>query len=675
VCVGAVSPDLKAMCTKDENLSLHPKFDKVRRHAFSKPKMEGKGKTKLLFFLFLFFFIRCCSTQVNPSIQKGGIIYNEEYVQGPTYVNQQLYTLHRKADTSTLVQAVKFTQTLATQYETLCRETSSQVSSHEVRLSTPAPPPPEKSDERSWKVVISTGEHRVLDAPGICSGLNARLPEIRTVSDREYIRLEMIKAGVDICYAGVTYDTKGKVFRYNSDGANARTNSPFEYLQYGCDYGGSTNVHDWEWNHWVRVCANDFPVTYDWPDGPFAIRLADRKQFDRQRRIICVQDKRPKIETKMSQAALSLYKLTLHSCRRDQKPLTDSIDTVVHDISAVTTLNMSVLAKPQTTVSFFPQFVDNEEDAFDSSLDYQADAPDTTELPASDAPPVLHRSERSSAPTSDSSSSEDLNDDFGLAHQLAELHHTRQDLVLASRAHQLALTHPELQLIFDDESIDLPVSLFEKVTSSPHWEAAATHPDPDSEEFRKLQQAVLYDFHDILQEHRLQLSDEIARLRRETAQLTASTLEIHKSNDYIARDLKDFPAPLDTPTAFSRHTRAIGLAPVIATAFGGTMVGNAISSAYSGDAPLSWFGDALGPLFGLATKKEVKQQYLQMTHMSTEIQALKMGGLELEKALNNMNKRVDYYGDLVITGLKATMTLTMEMDLKALARYMIILLI
>jgi hypothetical protein len=60
--------------------------------------------------------------------------------------------------------------------------------------------------------------------------------------------------------------------------------------------------------------------------------------------------------------------------------------------------------------------------------------------------------------------------------------------------------------------------------------------------------------------------------------------------------------------------------------------------------------------------------------MSTEIQALKMGGLELEKALNNMNKRVDYYGDLVITGLKATMTLTMEMDLKALARYMIVLL-
>jgi hypothetical protein len=81
-----------------------------------------------------------------------------------------------------------------------------------------------------------------------------------------------------------------------------------------------------------------------------------------------------------------------------------------------------------------------------------------------------------------------------------------------------------------------------------------THPDPDSEEFRKLQQAVLYHFHDILQEHRLQLSDEIARFRRETADLIASTLEIHKSNDYVARDLKDFPAPLDAPIAVGQPT-------------------------------------------------------------------------------------------------------------------------
>ncbi len=687
------------MCTKDENLSLHPKFDKVRRHVFSKIPMEGKVKPTILFFtLCFFFFIHCCSTQVNPSIQKGGIIYNEEYVQGPTYVNQQHYTLHRKADTSTLVQAVKFTRTLATQYETLCRETSHQVSSQEVQLATPAPATPEKSVERSWEVVVSTGEHRVLDAPGICSGLGGRLPEIRTVDDREYIRLEMIKAGIDICYAGVTYDSKGKIFRFNSDGANARTNSPFPYLQYGCNWGDANNAADWEWNHWVRVCANDFPVTYDWPDGTFAIRLADTAQFERQRRIICVKDKFIKVETKVTKEALALYKLSLHSCRRDEKSLTDSIEIVVHDIGAVTTLNMSALVKAQTSVSFFPQFVEDDTDAFDSFPNYQADEPNVTELPVTEAPQVLHCSERSSPPRSERSSAplpefsslpEDLTDDFGLHTQLEELQIARQDLVLASRAHQLALTNPELQLIFDDESVDLPVSLFDKVTSSPHWDAAVAHPDPQSEEFKKLQHAVLYHFHDILQGHRIQLIDEIARLRRETADLIARTLEIHKSNDYIARNLQDFPAPIEAPIAvgqplsgtdyssshnLSRHIRAIGLLPVVATTFGGTMVGNAISSAYSGDAPLSWFGDTLGPLFGFATKKEVKRQFDHITHISTEVQALKMGGLELEKAVNAVNKRVDHYGEVVISGMKATMTLMMEMDLKALARYMIVLL-
>ncbi len=87
----------------------------------------------------------------------------------------------------------------------------------------------------------------------------------------------------------------------------------------------------------------------------------------------------------------------------------------------------------------------------------------------------------------------------------------------------------------------------------------------------------------------------------------------------------------------------IGLAPFVATAFGSTVVGNTIS--YSGDAPLSWFGNALGPLFGLATKKEVKKQYAHMTHISTEVQAHKMGGLNIEKAFNAVNKWVDYYGD------------------------------
>ncbi len=119
---------------KNNILSLYPKFDKIRRFKLLDPPMDDENFSPS-------FSSSSCFFDPRKSIntERWDFFYNKEYVQGPTYVNQQLYTLHQKASTDTLVQVIKFTQTLVTQYETLFIETSNQVSSHEVRLTIPAP--------------------------------------------------------------------------------------------------------------------------------------------------------------------------------------------------------------------------------------------------------------------------------------------------------------------------------------------------------------------------------------------------------------------------------------------------------------------------------------------------------------------------------------------------------
>ncbi len=72
--VCAVSPDLSAMCIKNNILSFLPNLISKDDCIF-----ENFNVLMLRFYSYPSFFPlcpHCCSTQVNPSIQKGGIIHN-----------------------------------------------------------------------------------------------------------------------------------------------------------------------------------------------------------------------------------------------------------------------------------------------------------------------------------------------------------------------------------------------------------------------------------------------------------------------------------------------------------------------------------------------------------------------------------------------------------------------
>ena len=358
------------MCTPNDILSLPPKFDKHRRSQFATEKsflltMDGKVylSPRLHFYIFIFLifsFESCCLAQENPPKLKGGVNFHEEYTQGPVYINQQLYTLTRTADTSPLIEGVKDTKTLIQQLETVCTATSKKLD--EQRLLLDQTEAHLNASSFTWDFLVSKYQYKILDAPGVCTNLGARLPEIRDVASREEIRSAMIREGIAMAYAGVTFDVKTKIFRFNTDHTNARTKSPFKHVEYGCNYPGQANkATGWEDDTYVRACANDHPVVYNWPDGPFSFRIADSLDLSRKQRILCVADKKAPATKAMTEETISMYSIVDHSCKRDMQSITEAMDAVMANVHAVTTLNLTnALADAKQSVSFFPQFVDAE---------------------------------------------------------------------------------------------------------------------------------------------------------------------------------------------------------------------------------------------------------------------------------------------------------------------------
>ena len=80
--------------------------------------MFGKFK-----FLLIFIFIFHLSNTLSPSNLKGGLVYSEDYEQGPIYLNPQSYTVTRDIDTSSLERFVQFTTSFADLYESQCSTT------------------------------------------------------------------------------------------------------------------------------------------------------------------------------------------------------------------------------------------------------------------------------------------------------------------------------------------------------------------------------------------------------------------------------------------------------------------------------------------------------------------------------------------------------------------------
>jgi len=128
----------------------------------------------------------------------------------------------------------------------------------------------------------------------------------------------------------------------------------------------------------------------------------------------------------------------------------------------------------------------------------------------------------------------------------------------------------------------------------------------------------------------------------------------------------------DDVTKTSHKTRTKRAHPAIPLAIAAAGA-NVISSMITGEAPLSWFGKALGATFGLATADEIHAFTQQMEQTKQKVQDLQINDHELQLAILEVQRYVRDLTSVALASNRGTALITMEQDLKAMIRHMLFL--
>ena len=344
--------------------SSHPKFDKERRKqlaAIITMSNEGKKRLFLLLFVFVHSYVTFASS---PSKLRGGLVYQEKTTQGPVYVNIETITLFRKADPSVLVESAQMSRTFGNRYQTICRQVANRATIFDQKKVKPDPSKirdDEEVYEHPFDIHFSPFTYPIIDAPQVCKEMGGRRPEIRDRNSLDAIRFAAIKRGVSKISAGIQYDASNNIFRFVSDDANVRHQSPFQFLEYGGYYEGyAYKAPNWEDEYSVKQYAASYPVIYNHPNNDFVIRLGDNTDKNHRDHIMCEVPKPPKASLIKNENNL-LLQVTDHNCKRDELGLIAATEVVISEIEAITNLNVSLPENINSIDNFLPKVIQNYE--------------------------------------------------------------------------------------------------------------------------------------------------------------------------------------------------------------------------------------------------------------------------------------------------------------------------
>ena len=346
--------------------SSHPKFDKERRkQSFAIVTMSSEGKKRLLLILISLLFVHSYTTFASsPSKLRGGLVYQEKTTQGPVYVNIETVTLFRKADPSILAESAQMSRTYGNRYQSLCRQVANRVTIFDKKKNKPIPSKTRDGEDtyvHPYDIHFSPFKSLILDAPQVCKEMGGRRPEIRDRNSLDAIRFAAIKKGVSKISAGVHYDTANNIFRFISDDANVRHQSPFNSLEYGGYYEGfAYKAPNWEDEYSVKQYAASYPIIYNHPNSEFVIRLGDNTDKNHRDYIMCEVPK-PIPTSVIKNENNLLLQVTDHACKRDEHGLIAATNVVINEIEAITNLNVTMPEDLNSIDQFLPKVVQNYE--------------------------------------------------------------------------------------------------------------------------------------------------------------------------------------------------------------------------------------------------------------------------------------------------------------------------
>ena len=525
------------------------------------------------FHIFLFFIVLSSSytSNLSPSVLRGGLVYSEESSLGPVYLNRDYVSFIRAVDTSILEQAAQTTRDFTTLYHTLCRSINNYVTPFDV---TPKKKPGKEPDE----IVFSPVKYLIKEGKQVCKNMGARLPEIRDDPSVNKIRFAAIEKNITKFPAGVYFDSHTKTFRYESDHTPANYqhgNSPFRKIHYGGAWTDSNYAGDWEHDSAIVNQGSEWFILYNTPKNDFTIRQADINDANFKDYIMCMKPVDATFEQVTKESNI-LMQLAKNACIRDEKALVASTELILAEIEAITNLNISIQSYTPKMEDFFPVII----------------TPDQKEEVQS----AVQRKRR---------------------HLTKKYLHLTQNNITTLHGTNLNGT-----------------------TKKRTTKKRTTKKRTTKKRNTKKRNSKKRNFK-----------------KRNTDVYSPPTLRTTQNH----RQLKQYLAMVNNMISHQSIKLRKRRTPVTATA-------NVISSSVTGDAPLSWLGEAIGYLLGFPTKNS--PEFRRIATNAKNIEILSINQKSIQSTLQYFSKRLSSFGIQLLKTLKAQATLSMEQDLKHMIQHM-----
>ena len=621
----------------------------------------------------------------SPSSLKGGLVYSDEFEQGPIYLNPQTYTVVRNVDTSVMQNFISFTNGFAKMYEGQCSKTETslnQISNELTKTQT------EIDGFKPEKVFYVCNQQTPLHfAERICKTCKegSYLPEIRTLDEKETVRKLAIKHGIFDIPAGIKYHSESGRFRYMTDLRDVLAQSPFQIMEYGGKYGpNSWHTGRLGYDATIRSMADEYMVIYTMPNSNFVMRLANGEQQNaKQKAFICEYDKKPPQIDVVAKNEQTMMSLVTHNCKRDKTSLITAAKAAV--TNAATILDFKIDPTNEANeielseyLPKFDQYVENN----------KRKKRETDSAPLSDSEIVLIEAKKfilyevknKLIKVLQKDESEDFNilkTVYGLLKPKTTFNHWFSALLNDLTIADLKSFDKE-NVLFSGKKIKCLKS--QKCTKKGSIKENAYLKLYLQRQSRKLVKSIL------LTVHKRMMNEKHIKLIKENndneQRHSATKREAFKPNPFRAEWLFGGPASAlySIYSAFNMsgghrlHRRALPLVPILGALAFGTAGANIGSSITNGGAPLSWFGKPLGKLFGFASEDQVHQLNLQLNQHADAISNLHLSNVETRKAVNELIDSQKRFEHRVAKAFKAATAVMLEADLRSFLRYLITLL-
>ena len=702
------------MATSKQAFSLHPKFDRRRRAPWQLGIMSNEGKAGLILIL----IFNCCINLVlsDTSDLRGGIIFQEDNTQGSIFTNLDHLKLIRKADPTILLKSTEMTRAYVNLHQTMCRLIDNRITPFDRTEKAKTEEKQKTNDSYNFDIVFSPFKHQLINAPEVCLEMGGRLPEIRDKASQEAIRFAAIKAGVKKIAAGIKYDPVNNLHRFISDQRDIRTHAPWEGIEYGGEYVDAQHMaRGWNDDHFIKKFAPKYPMLYNHPELKFVLRLGDAGDRGYKTNIMCELPKAPPVQT-ISRETNVLLQMAHHNCKRDEKGLIASTKLIIAEIEAITNLNLTLKEEVINAEDFFPTIIDHA--TFDADRKRRDTRYQDGSLQLSTIQDQVLKTEMELQKRARKQKIPLTVQGLLVVYDVFKISRPREvpqtyfvDWANEKIRAQYEIVKSGTKLADVDCRYDFtPIPREDeariRIFSAPRklindWAKGDSGIPDYSNKFEKRYQNFLSLFlseeDPETQQPRIEKYNKICEAKANfvpeanstpkvdiTTQATTTTTKVATTTRVNTTPKAETTTRISTtPRVTTKQetanetnlplilrTKRTPIAPLalLGIGLGGAAGANAISSAFTGEAPLSWAGKTLGGLFGIQTS--TRQDFQALERVSQTIETLSINQKDLATAFNNMNSQMNRVTQSVTGISKATATIVMEQDLKMMIRHM-----